>query len=98
MAAHGNIARKLAPGALVLAGLTLGVLVSPMLSARPAAADPPRNTNEPPFNSTEDRKQIIFQLTDMNQRLGRMEAKLNSGVSVKVTEMPPVVIKEAANK
>lgn len=84
------------PGAVLVAGITLGSVFSDAL--RPAAAmaqDNPRGQLESPFNATEQRKQIIAQLTQMNERLTRMEAKLNTGISVKVTEMPPVTVKEA---
>jgi hypothetical protein len=53
---------------------------------------------DPPFNAAEQRKQMILALQQMNTRMGAIETKLNAGLSVKVTEMPPVVIKDPAKK
>ena len=40
------------------------------------------------ISTAEQRKQIIAELRTMNSRLERIESKLNSGLSVKVTDMP----------
>lgn len=83
------------PSAVLVAGVAIGSMFSDAL--RPSAAmaqDTPRGQLESPFNATEQRKQIIAQLTQMNERLTRMETKLNTGISVKVTEMPAVIVKE----
>lgn len=85
------------PAAVLFAGVALGAVFSDAL--RPAAAvaqDIPRGQLESPFNATEQRKQIIAQLVQMNERLTRVETKLTTGISVKVTEMPPVTVKEPA--
>lgn len=84
------------PAAILFAGIAAGAIFSDAF--RPAAAvaqDIPRGQLESPFNATEQRKQMIAQLVQMNERLTRVETKLNTGISVKVTEMPPVTVKEA---
>ncbi len=43
-------------------------------------------------NALEQRKVMIADLKAINARLERIEAKLNSGISVKVTSMPPVQV------
>ena len=88
--------KLVAPGAVLVAGIAIGSVFSDALRPNAAQAqDTPRGQLESPFNATEQRKQIIAQLTQMNERLTRMETKLNTGISVKVTEMPPVMVKEA---
>jgi hypothetical protein len=74
-------------GALVVAGVIVGAHFADAFRPPVASAQ-----SEPvsPFNSGDQRKQIIDQLKDVNMRLGRMEAQLKSGLSVKVTEMPPM--------
>lgn len=52
---------------------------------------------DPPFNAAEQRKRMIEQLTIMNDRLTRLESKLDKGISVKVTEMPAIKV-EAPSK
>lgn len=59
--------------------------------AQPAQTDPP-------FNAAEQRKQMILALQQLNTRLQAIEGKLGGTVSVKVIEMPPVIIKEPAAK
>jgi len=78
----------------VFAGSQMGSLAAP--PAANAAGEPPDSLS--PFNSGEQRRQMILQLTEMNQRLTRIEAKLNSGLSVKVTEMPAVTVKNPEGK
>ena len=63
-----------------------------------AAALAQPGLNEPPFNAAEQRKQMIAALQQMNTRLSAIETKLNAGLNVKVTEMPPVIIKEQPAK
>lgn len=79
----------------VLALLLAARAGQPGLLARADAVlvDPPEKTAESPFNAAEQRKQMIIQLTEMNRRLAAIENKINSGLSVKVTEMPAVQIK-----
>lgn len=71
-------------GALVFAGVLCGAHFADALRPREAAAQV-----ETPFNSAEQRKQMIQQLTEINSRLGRLESQLKTGINVKVTEMPP---------
>jgi hypothetical protein len=63
-----------------------------------AAALAQPSLTEPPFNAAEQRKQMLLALQQMNTRLGAIENKLNSGLNVKVTEMPPVIIKDQPAK
>lgn len=51
-----------------------------------------------PFNTGEKINQISVQVEAMSRKLGDIEKKLNSGISVKVTEMPEVVVKDPASK
>lgn len=41
-------------------------------------------------NDLEQRERVIAELRALNGKVDRIEAKLNSGLSVKVTEMPPM--------
>ncbi|MGD9688790.1 MAG: hypothetical protein AB7K52_02475 [Phycisphaerales bacterium] len=43
---------------------------------------------EPPFNAADQRKRMIEALTQLGDRMARIEARLEKGVSVKVIEMP----------
>lgn len=52
----------------------------------------------PPFNSAERFNQMVVQLEAVNKKLGDLEKKLSSGISVKVTEMPEVVVKDPSKK
>lgn len=61
-----------------------------------AASAQPDDEFKSPFNSAGDRKMLIDQLKDVNQRLGRIEAQLKNGISVKVTEMPKTKDGDAA--
>lgn len=42
------------------------------------------------ISALEQRKIMIASLARIEERLSKMEAKLSSGISVKVTEMPPI--------
>ncbi len=56
-----------------------------------AQAEQPK-TVDVPFNAADQRKQMIDQLGQMQARLAAIESKLDKGLSVKVTEMPPVKV------
>lgn len=87
--------------AVLAPALTFSALfLAAQLSDGVASAQPPKGvpTTTPPFNSTEERKQLLNMMTEVNQRLGRIEAKLNAGLSVKVTDMPPVVVQSGDKK
>ena len=56
------------------------------------------NVNDPPFNAGGQRKQMIDQLVQLNDKIARIEARLDRGLSVKVTEMPAISLKAAENK
>lgn len=64
--------------------------VSGTAPANAAAFDQPGTTMQPegPFNSADQRKRMIEQLTMLNERMARLEAKLDKGINVKVIEMP----------
>ncbi|MBL8990872.1 MAG: hypothetical protein JNJ48_04750, partial [Phycisphaerae bacterium] len=44
-------------------------------------------------NQAENIRKLTEAMNDANARLGRIEAKLDKGINVKVTEMPAVEIK-----
>lgn len=78
----------LVPAAAVFAGL---LAISQLGSSGTAgtaaalAAEPPA---ESPFNAMQQRKEQLEQFKQMNERLARIEAKLDKGINVKVLEMP----------
>lgn len=80
----------------------IGVLALALVARGPGSgaawAQPGQPTNDPPFNAAEQRKQMLLALQQMNTRMQAIENKLNAGLTVKVTEMPPVVIKETPKK
>ncbi len=82
--------------ALMLTATMGSTSVLPVAAAQPAAAA--AQPAETQFNAMDQRKQMIVLLEQMNRRLTTIEAKLNSGLSVKVTEMPEVKIKESSTK
>lgn len=81
-----TLSRLALPALLVAGGVCVGTLVPELL--RPAAAVAQSSSSEPPFNAAEQRKQMITQLTQINDRLSRLESKLDKPLSVKVLEMP----------
>lgn len=60
--------------------------------AQPSTSRDTKITNDPPFNAAEQRRRMIEQLEQLSVRLAAIESKLDKGLSVKVTEMPPVKI------
>ena len=81
--------------ALALGAQLGGTSVLPSAYAQPKPGDDQPDT---PFNAMEQRKQMIVQLTEMNRRLTTIEQKITTGLSVKVTEMPDVRLKDQARK
>jgi hypothetical protein len=80
----------LAIALLVLNLIILWVGAAPAAHGQQAARDA-----EPIFNSTADRRRMIEQLQQLNERfgtlgerLGRIEQKLDKGLDVRVTQMP----------
>ncbi len=65
-----------------------------VLAAGPDAQTQPGKEplTTPPFNSGDDRKQLITLLDQVSKRLDKLQAKLDSGINVKVTEMPAVKV------
>ncbi|GEM_PF-1904803 len=79
--------------AAVVAGVLLGAHFADGVRPESAMAQPSRPGDSPvppPFNAAGDRKMLIDQLTELNAKVGRIEAKLAGGINVKVTEMPAV--------
>jgi len=71
------------------------------LLPKAAAALPDQPDKDPgksPFNTGEKINQISGQVDAIAKKLIDIEKKLNSGISVKVTEMPEVIIKDPAKK
>lgn len=59
--------------------------------AQPSAASAqPQPTEGGLTNRLEQNKQIIAELRTLSSKLDRIESKLSSGISVKVTDMPPM--------
>jgi hypothetical protein len=74
---------------LIAAFLGIGLVERGVLpEPAPASAQPSDPDQGGLANALEQRKQIITELRLMNSRLDRIEAKLTSGLSVKVTDMP----------
>jgi hypothetical protein len=81
--------RKIAPLALVGAGVLLGVLMGELGRPQAAMAQPgdqikPENI----LSAGAQRNQMIDKLSAIEARLGKIESKLNAPLSVKVLEMP----------
>ena len=70
---------------VALAGICYALAPSSAL----AQDDDPR-PSALPFNSGEQRNRMNAALDSIDARLAHIEAKLEKGLSVKVTEMPPV--------
>jgi Flp pilus assembly protein TadB len=110
--AASNTIRRTDPSrpllALAIALMILNLVIL-WVSAAPAAqgqigAAPRSEPEGQLFNATEQRRRMIEQLTalservnQVNDRLGRIEQKLEKGLEVKVTEMPKVEIKGGGN-
>lgn len=64
----------------------------PAFTATAVAAQPPAEDGSPGglISAAEQRKQIISELREMSQRIGSVEGLLKKGLSVKVTDMPPL--------
>lgn len=78
--------------AAVFGGVLVGAHFADSVRPDPAFAQSSRQDGQvaPPFNSAGDRKMLIDQLTELNTKVARIEAKLSAGINVKVTEMPPM--------
>jgi hypothetical protein len=93
MANQSNPARRslLLPAAILGAGLLAGSMFSEAICPSLAGA---QTVTEPPFNAADQRKQIIEQLKTLNDKVTTLQGRFDKGISVKVTEMPAVVIKD----
>jgi hypothetical protein len=58
------------------------------LSPAPASAQPETDSGGGMLSGAEQRKQQLSEMRKMNSHLEKIEARLNAGLSVKVTEMP----------
>jgi hypothetical protein len=63
-----------------------GVLAPSAAEAQVAGSQEPGGMS----NALEQRKQMIAELRQLTSRLERLDARLTSGISVKVTDMPPL--------
>jgi hypothetical protein len=62
-------------------------------SVTPAHGQSRSGNEPPPFpNQNETQRRVETQAIETNARLARIEAKLDKPLSVKITEMPPVVV------
>src|SRR5262245_32230563 len=84
--------------ALTLAAKMGGANVMASAEAQPPARPPEQPSVDTPFNAAEQRKQAIIQLQEINRRLTSIEQRMSSGLSVKVTEMPEVRVKDPSRK
>lgn len=89
-------------GLVALNAVTLVALVASMTGGMfptaMAQSDQPEPPRTSPFNSAERLNQMIVQLESMNRKLDGLEKKLSTGISVKVTEMPEVIVKDPSKK
>ncbi|MFN0133563.1 MAG: hypothetical protein ACKVW3_13675 [Phycisphaerales bacterium] len=72
---------------LVERQLTPGPLSGPASASAQGPGDPDQGGLT---NALEQRKIIIAELRTLNAKMERLESKLASGLSVKVTDMPPL--------
>ncbi|MBX3386662.1 MAG: hypothetical protein KF768_08840 [Phycisphaeraceae bacterium] len=81
-----------------LGAVVLAVGHAGLSSSSSSVGAQPRNEprGEPltttPFNAGEQRRLMIEQMRDMNQRLARLESRLNQPLEVRVKEMPPITL------
>ena len=76
----------LVPAAAIFAGLLAVAQLGTTGTQTATAAY--QQQPESPFNATQQRKEQLEQFKQMNERLARIEAKLDKGINVRVTEMP----------
>ncbi|MBK9189469.1 MAG: hypothetical protein IPM33_11000 [Phycisphaerales bacterium] len=87
---YTNVALTLIAGLLAIN--TFGARDGDLLSqANAQVADQPEDDSGR-VSAADQRKQIIAELKSLSLRLDRMDAMLQRGLSVKVTEMPQIVI------
>lgn len=87
---YTNAALTLIAGLLAIQ--TFGVHESSLLRQASAQIGEPTEDEGGRVSAADQRKQIIAELRTLGQRLERMDALLQRGLSVKVTEMPQIVI------
>lgn len=85
--------------AAVLLALNLMVVLGESRLTPPAvAAQPEERGFQTPFNASEQRREMIISLEKINTKLAAIESRLDRGLSVKVTEMPPMRMQDEAGK
>lgn len=83
--------KKLAPVVMVGAGVVLGVVMGELGRPQAAMAQPADQIKpENILSAGAQRNTMIDKLSAIETRLGKIEAKLNAPLSVKVLEMPPM--------
>jgi len=82
------------PVALVFAGIVAGALFSELMHPAAAMAQDGKLPPDKILNSAEWTKQMNTNLQQINDRIVHLEATINSGIKVKVTEMPAVQLKD----
>ncbi|MBL8763862.1 MAG: hypothetical protein JNM07_06295 [Phycisphaerae bacterium] len=77
-----------AAGAALLAVFLIAHATGPASANAAPPKDSSRQEPPNPFNSGDQRKQMIDALDALARRMERIESRLEKGVSVKVTELP----------
>lgn len=80
--------KPMAPMALVVCGVVLGLMGGQMLTPQGAQAQTETINPESIMNSGAQRKQMIDKLSAIDARMAKIEAKLSAPLQVKVLEMP----------
>ena len=86
------------PAALVIGGMLIGSTFFSGLFKPSEVIAQDKVQPENILNAAEQRKTMNANLVAINDRLGRIEAQLKTGISVKVTEMLAVKDKDAPKK
>ena len=86
-----NVLDRARPSSLENVALAQPTTVRNVPNATPSGQVSPVNDEDGAgrTNPTEQRKQIITELRALGTRMDRMEGVMRSGLSVKVTELPP---------
>ena len=89
--------------AMIAALLVLNAVLVILAGMTPtASAQVGKTDGEPIFNAAEQRRKMIEHLNSLNEKvnglndkLGRLEARLEKGITVKVSEMPAIKVDQA---
>jgi len=99
MAKRGYTNTVLTAIALLLGGVVLGQFAqsgSPALSSAGASGPPTKGGGF--VSPAEQRITMINELRALGRKVDSLQARLDKGFSVKVTEMPPVRVQESKSK